>query len=199
MNTDGVTTQLELESAISSHIFTRHNGTLPTGWKDNVVNLNAGNMGDPSYSPIFADLGNGIWGLYFSDDNTNYDYCDFHINHDYKIGTKIYPHIHWIQLSYSTGNVKWVFEYIFAKGHAQNESLTGSATNAYIIQSGKGLIGEHLVAECDDSQAFIVSEPDTVVRVKMYRDGMIENIKLQHLEQKLKEMLYIQQFYVIIQ
>ena len=28
-----------------------------------------------------------------------------------------------------------------------------------------------MVAECSDSQAFIVQEPDTVVRVKVYRDA----------------------------
>ncbi len=171
INADGVTTQLELENAISDHISTHHTGSLPTGWKDNVVSLNAMNMGDPSYSPIFADSGNGIWGLCFSDDNTNYAYCDFHINHDYKIGSKIYPHIHWMPLSHSTGKVKWVFEYIFAKGHGQNESLTDATTTFSILQAGKGLVGEHMVCECSDEQTFIVSEPDTIVRLKVYRDG----------------------------
>lgn len=172
INADGVATQLELENALSTHVANYHDSvTLPAGWKDNIVTLNAGNMGDPSHSPIFADSGNGIWGLCFSDDNINYAYCDFHINHDYKIGSKIYPHIHWIPLSYSTGNVKWVFEYIFAKGHGQSETLIGSTTSIVVIQAGKGLIGEHMVAECSDSQAFIVQEPDTVVRVKIYREG----------------------------
>lgn len=133
--------------------------------------MNAGNIGDPSYSPIFADSGNGIWGLCFSADNKNYAYCDFHINRDYKIGTKIYPHIHWMPLSYSTGNVKWVFEYIFAKGHGQNETLIAPTSTFSVVQAGKGMIGEHMVGECTDNQTFVVSEPDTVVRVKVYRDG----------------------------
>ena len=63
INADGVATQLELENALTNHISNYHvgGGVLPTGWKDNIVTLNAGNMGDPSYSPIFADSGNGIW------------------------------------------------------------------------------------------------------------------------------------------
>lgn len=145
--------------------------TLPLGWKDNIVPLNAGNTGNPENAPLFADSGNGIWGYCFADYYPNFAYCDFHINHDYKLGSKIYPHIHWMPMSYSTGNVKWKFEYIKAKGHQQGESLTGTLTSFNIIGTGKGLKGEHMVTECSDDQAFIVDEPDTIVRVKISRLG----------------------------
>jgi hypothetical protein len=95
----------------------------------------------------------------------------FHINHDYKLGSKIYPHIHWCPMSYSTGNVKWTIEYVVAKGHNQNESLIGVTTSFSLIAAGKGLIGEHMVTECSEEQAFVVDEPDTLVRLRVYRDS----------------------------
>ena len=58
-----------------------------------------------------------------------------------------------------------------AKGHQQSEILTGALTKVSLTQNGKGLIGEHFIAEFNDSQAFTVPEPDTIVRMKITRDA----------------------------
>jgi len=176
---EDLTTEAEaqqfINTAITGHLDEFHGGgngsNLPIGWKDNVITLNAGNTGNPNKSPLFADSGNGIWGYCFSDENKNFAFADFHINHDYKIGTKIYPHIHWVPMSYSTGDVRWVIEYTFAKGHQQGDVLTGVTNSIVLTAPGKGLIGEHMLTECSEVQAFTVQEPDTIVRIRLYRDG----------------------------
>jgi hypothetical protein len=148
---------------------------LSTGWKDNIVQLSSMNSGDILQAPLLADTGDGMWSYLFRDDGYNYVFADIHINHDYKPGTKVYPHLHWTPLSTSTGTVRWSMEYKFARGHGQGDSFLIPPTVLVIEQNGKGLTGEHMVAECSDSDAFIVPEPDTIVRIKVARDGSHAN------------------------
>jgi hypothetical protein len=146
--------------------------TEPTsGWKDLISPLSASNSGDTTKAPIWADPGNGIWCWHFADERDQEMYVDFHIMHDIKPGSKIYPHIHWMPLSYSTGLAKWKIEYVHAKGHQQNESLTGAVSSMIVEASGKGLIGEHMVTECSDLQAFVAPEVDSIIRFKITRLG----------------------------
>lgn len=157
-------------SNVQDAILEVNNKFNSSGWKDNVGVLQPNNYSSET-SPLYMDIGNGTWMNCFSDISNKSAFIDLHINHDYKIGSKVYPHIHWIPLSTSTGTVKWDVEYIIAKGHQQSEILTGALTKVSLTQNGKGLIGEHFIAEFNDSQAFTVPEPDTIVRMKITRDA----------------------------
>ena len=57
------------------------------------------------------------------------------IPHQWKYGTDIYPHIHWMPMNTNTGNVKWTLEYRWTKeGEAESSSWT--ALTAKIVAAG---------------------------------------------------------------
>jgi hypothetical protein len=141
------------------------------GWNDLTAPLSAGQSGRPDNTPLWADTGNGFWGWHFSSAEDDEAIADFHINHDVKENGKMYPHIHWMPMSYSRGDVVWEFEFITAKGHNQNESLSTSTQKILVKAPGKGLIGEHMVTECNDAQSFTIPEIDSVIRMKIRRLG----------------------------
>lgn len=145
------------------------------GWKDLISSLSASNSGNPETSPLWADPGNGMWCWEFADDKQNECYADFHLTHDIKVGSKMYPHIHWMPLSYSTGTVRWKFEYIYAKGHQQGESFLGSPTTFYVEMNSNGIKGEHMISESDDLQAFVAPEIDSIIRIRVTRDATHPN------------------------
>jgi len=142
-----------------------------TGWKDLVGIPVIPQKALAGTAPLWMDTGNGFWAYSFSDEIETYVYSDFHQLHDIKIGSKMYPHIHWMPTSNHTGNVVWKIEYVHAKGHAQQESLsTQAGTTIYIVDSGNGIIGEHIVSETSESDAFIAPEIDSIIRFKVSRD-----------------------------
>ena len=141
------------------------------GWNDIVAPLSAGIERPLELTPLLADTGNGFWGWHFSCGEINEMIVDFHIPHDIKPNSNIYPHVHWMPMSYSRGTVVWEIEWVSAKGHNQNESLTGTSQTIRLEAQGKGLIGEHMVTECTDAQSFIVPEVDSILRMKVRRLG----------------------------
>jgi len=116
-------------------------------------------------------MGNGIYAYHFEDSKRNEMYATFNINHDYKVNSLMYPHIHWAPMSASTGNVRWVIEYTLAKGHTQGDIVTGIPTQVVLNSSGTGTIGEHIIVEVPLTAAFSAAEPDTVVLMTIYRDA----------------------------
>jgi len=150
----------------------------PTGlavWKDNVSSFvvkNFGGGGNPTFGPV---LGN-IQGLIFAKDSMNQVWCDFHIDHDIALGTKIYPHVHYMPISNNGGVVRWGIEYYIAKGH-QQQKFQGPFT-IYIEQTiPVNSLGLHMVAEASDASAILSSaiEPDSFVKTRVFRDAQHVN------------------------
>jgi hypothetical protein len=87
----------------------------------------------------------GIKALQFTEGDSAY--ADFHIPHDYVLGSNIYIHAHWSHnvTNVTGGSTTWGFELMYAKGHNQaafSEPLIVTvAQNANIIQY------QHMVAE----------------------------------------------------
>lgn len=93
-----------------------------------------------------------------------------HIRHDYKKGTKIYPHIHWSHKSNKSWDVEWKIEYTYARWYSLDEypdpttiSLVQTAWEKY----------EHHIIEADASQAIDLPNMDTdgVILFRIYRDA----------------------------
>jgi len=166
----GVVTETEFTDRSNQHLGTYHRQG-DTGWKDNIIPFERVKTGELVNSPLWVDTGNGLYGYMFSDEEDNEIFADFHINHDYKENSPIFPHIHWIPLSTSTGNVRWEISYVIAKGHQQNESLTEPLSTIILDVNGKGVVGEHFVTEVTELQTFTCSEADIVVRVRVRRLG----------------------------
>ena len=140
------------------------NPPVGMGWKDNVQQFSQA-KGKGNTDPTWKDMGNGIYGMHFLPNNELF--VNFHINHDYALGTLAYPHVHWLSddIMLSGQSVVWQFSYVIAKGHQQGQSLltTPSILQFSHIADGTEIIGEHMVSECDDNQAIDLLEPDTMI------------------------------------
>lgn len=146
-----------------------HNGEFV--WKDligefNIKNISGGN------NPTWATLFDNLQGLSFSGSTMNQVWVDFHIPHDYALGTKVYPHIHFMPLSNNSGNVRWGIEYSIAKGHGQQSFP--ATTTIYVTQTVPANSRyKHFIIETDDNNAInsLNIEPDSFIRTRIFRDA----------------------------
>ena len=140
-------------------------------WKDltgefTVRNLTGGN--NPNWGTVFDNL----QGLIFSASSMNQVWVDFHIGHDIALGTKLYPHVHWMPLTNGSGTVRWGIEYSVAKGHQQeafHPSVTVYVNHVVTANSLK----KHYVSEVSEADAIPPThiEPDSFVKIRVFRDA----------------------------
>lgn len=156
--------------------FTELDGNISTldsrtklGWRDNIVQMvPRGGVTEP---PLIQ-FRDGIYLMAFSQFDNMEAFGHFHIDHDYSLGTALYPHIHWTVNSSSVGTVRWGFEYSFAKGHQQ--AAFGPTTTIYVEQTTDGTAYKHYVAEVSDADAIPGTgiEPDTIIMCRVFRDAI---------------------------
>ena len=82
----------------------------------------------------------------------------FHMPHDYAPGTDVYIHVHWSQIVVDTGggggspgDVEWLFEVTWAKGH--NQAAFGTNVTPSVTQTASGTQYQHMIAEVQLSAA----------------------------------------------
>lgn len=144
-------------------------------WKDNVsvfVEKAYGGGGNPTFGVYMGNF----QGLLFSSSNMQQVWCDYHILHDYALGTKQYPHVHWLPITNQAGVVRWGFEYMAAKGH-QQQIFTNPVT-VYVEQAvTANSLGMHMVAEVSEVDAIPATnlEPDAFVKIRVFRDAAHAN------------------------
>lgn len=151
------------------------------GWRDmpSEPKLLASSTRDPAESVIGGAIVSPapfMRGWEFSDTAQPYEkeiYYFLHINHDYVMGTKIYPHVHWVsgQVTAQT-KVGWVWRYAVAKGHAQGTVDTvGTVITQTETMNGTGFT--HYTTEVSDANAIPATllEPDTVIFLRLTRDS----------------------------
>lgn len=138
------------------------------GWRDNVIEMTTrGGLTEPPRS-VFRD---GIYLLQFSHLDLMEVFGNFHIDHDYALGTLIYPHVHWSTNTTDTGTVRWGIEYTVAKGHQQ--ASFPATTTVYVEQASTGTAYMHYVAEVSTGNAIsgVNIEPDTLILMRVFRDA----------------------------
>lgn len=145
------------------------NGWSGYGWRDLTSELfTRGGAASPS----IAQFRNGIYLYAFPSNQMKEVFVQFHIDHDYKLGSNLYPHIHWAaNTTTATGNVRWGFEYSVAKGHGQQAfGATTIIYSSYTFTSNQQYI--HHVSEVSDGDAISGAniEPDSVVLMRIFRD-----------------------------
>lgn len=149
------------------------------GWNDN-IQVFAAAKGRGTAEPVWSDMGNGQYNFLFTVGDELF--LTYHVQHDYKLATDAYPHIHFIINNTMTAGqqVVWRFAYVLAKGHSQGESLTTPETVIDLTYTATGteVAGEHIVLECSDIQAFDLREPDTLVcaRVELLSENVTGDI-----------------------
>lgn len=143
------------------------------GWRDNIIELTVDSSSPdaPTLNPFRGNL--KAW-TFFANEMTE-AHSAWHIDHDYALGTPLYFHVHWATASTDIGTVRWGFEYSIAKGHQQQAFPMPSTV--YVEQATTGVAYMHMVGELSEANAIPGTgiEPDTVIKVRMFRDGAHEN------------------------
>ncbi len=141
------------------------------GWRDNIVELKV-DSSSPN-APTLEAFRGGILSWKFPPGELTEAHSAWHIDHDYAMGTKLYLHIHWSTKVANMGTVRWGFEYTVAKGHQQQ--AFPATTTVYVEQPATGTPYLHYVGEVSEANAIdglaLGVEPDTVVLVRVFRDG----------------------------
>ena len=155
------------------------NDNYPTlrqvGWRDLIGDINVrGTAGaaTPAWTAI-AGLG-GLFAYEFSATVNKEVWINYHVDHDYAMGTAIYLHTHWLNSAASpnTGTVTWGFEYTLAKGHQQ--TAFPATETVYATQTCSGTRYMHHIAEISLADAVPGTniEPDTLILVRIFRDAV---------------------------
>lgn len=96
-------------------------------------------------------------------------WINYHIPHDYVIGSDIFIHTHWMPSGTNTSSVKWEFEYMYADGHNQ-EAFNTTGTIIYAEESPPGTALQHMVTESAAIDGSILSiEPDGILALHATR------------------------------
>lgn len=142
------------------------------GWRDNIIEITLRN--GPA-EPQLTQFRDGIYLPAFVQTDQQSGFGNWHIDHDYKMGTPLYLHIHWSTNATLTGTVRWGFEYTLAKGHQQ--MAFGPTTTVYVEQAATGVQFMHYVAEVSDANAIPGThiEPDTMILCRVFRDATHPN------------------------
>lgn len=143
------------------------------GWDDITADLSSGKVAGANV-PTWSTYRDGISAYSFSASALNEVWVTFHVKHDYAEGTKVYPHIHWSPSTTSTGTVRWGFEYTVQKGHQQGAFPTTTTVYVEDTVSSADQYG-HRIAEVSDTDAFDAYEADTLILVRVFRDGAHAN------------------------
>ncbi|MCK5612981.1 hypothetical protein KAR91_64500 [Candidatus Pacearchaeota archaeon] len=122
--------------------------------------------------PILKEFRNGLYLTAFTGAGGTIEesWTSFHILHDYKDGTKVYPHVHWAHnIASPSGDVVWKMDYSVAKGHSGGAF---PAPTTVSLQQTAGAQYTHQIIETSDGNAIAATnlEPDTVIIVRIYRD-----------------------------
>ena len=150
-----------------------------SGWRDNIQPFSSAKAGGPN-DPTWADMGNGQHAFRFTAGDELF--VAVHVDHDYQVGSKAYPHIHFcVDQTMTLGQqITWSFNYVLARGHSQGDSLTAAETTLLLVYTATGneVAGEHIILEVSDGQSFVLIEPDTVLlaRVKVDSENVLGNI-----------------------
>lgn len=145
------------------------------GWRDNIVELKV-DSSSPN-APTLNPFRGNILAWTFIAGELSEAHSAFHIDHDYALGTKLYLHVHWSIKTSATGTVRWGFEYTVAKGHQQQ--AFPETTTVYVEQASLGVPYMHYVGEVSEANAIdgaaLGIEPDTVIKIRLFRDGAHPN------------------------
>ena len=143
-----------------------------SGWMDIVAELYT--RGGPA-SPVPTAFRNGIYLYEFTPADTLEVFSNFHIPHAWKLGTMLYPHLHFTCTSNNSGVVRIGFEYTLARRHDDAGTTTFGATQTlykdFTITANSAY--EHFVAEVDDLAGIDGStlNVDGMVLMRIFREG----------------------------
>jgi hypothetical protein len=146
------------------NIFNRESGAL---WKDE--NFDLASMSGASSLPDPVTLpGTSIQALAFDGNNTlEQVFGCKEINHDYKEGTVISPHVHWYPSTTATTNVKWNMEYYARNANQINTVISGTLS---VIATASGGAYTQRMSVFPDLNLGALAKIGTQVHFRFYRN-----------------------------
>lgn len=115
------------------------NGTT-TVWED--VRVPGNTVVKQSTGPDDINPLGNLEVLGFADNATESVSFSIQLPHSYKLGSTIYPHVHWMPISTNTGDVRWGLEYSWA----DYGTTFPSPTTIYVNDTAGGVANEHQFA-----------------------------------------------------
>lgn len=135
-------------------------------WEDNLTSLISARPGVTA--PALTAFGpTGTNQAYVFGVNDFVYTAGFHIKHDVKPNSLVYPHVHWTTDGTDTNTVKWEMSYTYAKGH--NQEAFPADTVVTVEEAGSGTAWQHMITETSAANAFTVPEVDSLVLLRLRR------------------------------
>lgn len=133
-------------------------------WFDSLAPMATGKTA--AGTPAMATFNTTWQALKFAVNDAVYLY--FHINHDIKRGSLVYPHVHWAKgAGTDVNSVKWQIDYTVAKGH--NQEAFPATTTVTVEGTPPVTPWWHMISEVVTGSAFTAPEVDSVVIMKVTR------------------------------
>jgi len=140
-----------------------------TGWTDYLTSISTGRV-PPASAPSWTSFGpSGNLNAYAFAVNDYIALSGFHINHDIKQGSKIYPHVHWSTDGTDTGLVEWELEFTYCSGHDQ--ANFPAPTVIQVGEAAAGTAWRHMISEASVGDAFTAPEVDSIILMRVKRNS----------------------------
>lgn len=143
------------------------------GWADLVAPMDI-QAGAPD-APTLTEWANGYYLPELSHTNDLAVLGKFHVNHNYKLGTEMLPHLHFVCTDNSSGVVRLGFRYSLARRHDSTGQITfttpAEISLDFTIPANSA--NTHFVAEVPDGQGIPAThiEPDVMILMETFRRG----------------------------
>ena len=148
------------------------------GWRDMLSKINV--RGTGTSSPTWSQLGTSPFWAYRVNVNQEF-WCSFHVPHDFKLGSSVFPHVHFTTSGTSTQPIVWQYDYTIAKGHDQsNFNIAAGWSTITSTTIPNGTAWRHYVSEVATPITSSELEPDSLVliHVKRITNGGTDNANI---------------------
>lgn len=158
-------------------------------WLNNIYDRFGGNQWYDLTAPIVSAGRRGAaadfdWtdynatGIFQPDFALNEDgIANFHINHDIKRGSKMYPHVHWSADGTDANPVHWELNYIHANRDDTTPTVFSTVQTVTLIGTPSGTAFTHIVTETNDADSIDAMEVDSIIcmQIKRVTNGVTDN------------------------
>ena len=126
-------------------------------------------------APTTTAIIGGIVGMQFSADVNQECFSNAHLNHDYIVGSMVYPHIHFTTKGTTSGTVRCGVEWTLARRSDSTGLVVFGATQTLYIE--KAITGsdtlKHMI--CEPADGFGIDgtnlETDSLILFRYFRDA----------------------------
>lgn len=139
-------------------------------WKDENFDLTNARTTAGALPDLIVIPGTSIEISVFDGNNTTEGIsCSKELNHEYRQGTEIYPHLHWYPTVSGIGNVKWNFEYWIRGGDGNNTVVISGLISKIESVVGKAA-WEFITSNFDPVNLGVLGTIGTQVHFRFYRN-----------------------------